>query len=76
MPFIRAASKTLVPAGTRTGCPSRRMSTIPGGVVEVAMSGSNTNALGFAGARRGREADAAGTLALQNVRIDFGSEMF
>ena len=32
MPFIRAASKTVVSAGTRTDRPSRVMSIIPGGV--------------------------------------------
>src|SRR5215470_15536683 len=34
-PFIRAASKTVVPAGTRAAAPSIVMSTIPVGVLEV-----------------------------------------
>src|SRR6266849_4621358 len=76
MPFTRAASKTLVPAGTRTGWPSRVMPTKPGGVVAVVILGANADALGFAGARGGGEADAAGTLALQHVGVDFGAKMF
>src|SRR6266851_359481 len=76
MPFMRAASKTLVPAGTRTGWPSRVMPTKPGGVVAVVILGANADALGFAGARGGGEADAAGTLALQHVGVDFGAKMF
>src|ERR1700674_2449727 len=74
MPFMRAASKTLVPAGTRTGWPSMVMSTRPGGVVAVAILGADPNALGFTCAGSGVEADAAGALALQNVRIDFGAK--
>src|SRR5216683_2644306 len=76
MPFMRAASKTLVPAGTRTDWPSRLMPTKPGGVVAVVILGANADALGFAGARGGGEADAAGTLALQHVGVDFGAKMF
>src|SRR5260370_7403523 len=76
MPFMRAASKTLVPAGTRTGWPSRVMPTKPGGVVAVVILGANADALGFAGARGGGEADAAWTLALQHVGVDFGGKMF
>ena len=37
MPFIRAASNTLVLAGTRMGWPSSVMSIIPGGVMVVAI---------------------------------------
>src|SRR5882757_2048379 len=76
MPFMRAASKTLVPADTRTGWPSRMMSTKPGGVVTLVILGANTNALRFASPRGGGEADAAGAFALQNVRIDFGAKVF
>src|SRR5713226_3910145 len=76
MPFIRAASKTLVPAGTRTAWPSRVMSTKPGGVVAVVILRANANALGFAGARGGGEADAAGALTFQNVGVDFSPKMF
>lgn len=35
MPFMRAASKTVVPLGTRMLLPSMLISIIPGGVVEV-----------------------------------------
>src|SRR5712692_772491 len=76
MPFIRAASKTLVPAGTRTAWPSRTMSTNAGGVVAVVILRANANALGFAGARGGGEADAAGALTFQNVGVDFSAKMF
>src|SRR6266436_5224292 len=76
MPFMRAASKTLVPADTRTGWPSRMMSTKPGGVVTVVILGANANALRFASARSGGEADSAGALTLQHVRIHFGAKMF
>src|SRR6266478_1464869 len=76
MPFMRAASKTLVPAGTRTEWPSSVISTRPGGVVAVVMLGANTNALSFARARSGREADPAGTLAFQDMGIHFGAKMF
>src|SRR6267378_915477 len=55
MPFMRAASKTLVPTGTRTGWPSRVMSTKPGGVVAVVILGTNSYALGFARTRCGGE---------------------
>src|SRR5215472_4687915 len=75
MPFIRPASKTLVPAGTRTDFPSIVRSTIPGGVLEVVMLGSNSNALRFAGPRCWREANPARTLTFQNVRINFGAKM-
>src|SRR6266403_829385 len=76
MPFMRAASKTLVPAGTRTDWPSIVTSTRPGGVVAVVISGANTNALRFAGAGSGSETDPAGALALQNVCVNFGAKMF
>src|SRR6266850_2227788 len=74
-PFMRAASKTLVPAGTRTGWPSRVKSTRPSGVVAVVILGANSHALGFAGARSGREADAAGALAFENVCVHFGAKV-
>src|SRR5713226_4262044 len=76
MPFMRAASKTVVPAGTRTGWPSRVMSTRPGGVVAVLILWADPYALGFVGTRGGGEADSAWAFALQNVRIDFGAKMF
>src|SRR5713226_3905523 len=76
MPFIRAASKTLVPAGTRRDWPSSVMSTRPGGVITAVILWANADALSFAGARSGTEADAAGTLAFQNVRINFCAKMF
>src|SRR6266481_3615771 len=76
MPFIRAASNMLVPAGTRIGCPSSVMSSIPGGGAAVVMLRANPNALRFASSRCGCETDAAGTLALQNVRVDFSAKMF
>src|SRR6266850_941408 len=76
MPFMRAASKTLVPAGTRTDWPSIVMSTRPRGVVAVVISGANSNALGFAGAGGGSETDPAGALAFQNVRVNLGAKMF
>src|SRR5260370_5482449 len=76
MPFMRAASKTLVPSDTRTGWPSRMMSTKPGGVVTLVILGANTNALGFASAGRGGETDSARALTLQHVRIHFGAKMF
>src|SRR5712664_3476598 len=76
MPFIRAASKTLVPAGTRTDWPSMVISIRPGGVVAVVISGANSNALGFAGAGGGSEADSACALAFQNVRVNLGAKMF
>jgi len=38
--------------------------------------GSNPHTREFGHFRGGREADAAGTLAAKNVRIDFGAEMF
>src|SRR5260370_41147779 len=75
MPFKRAASTTLVAAGTRTGWPSRMMATKPGGVVTLVILGANTNALRFAGARSGGEADAARALTLQHVRIHFSAKM-
>src|SRR5258708_26715975 len=76
MPFIRAASNMLVPAGTRIGCPSSVMSSIPGGGAAVVMLRPNPNALRFASSRCGGETHSAGTLALQNVRVDFCAEMF
>src|SRR6267142_285985 len=76
MPFMRAASKTLVPAGTRTDWPSIVTSTRPGGVVAVVISGANSDALCFTGAGGRSEADAAGALAFQNVRVNFGAKMF
>src|ERR1700704_2359053 len=76
MPFMRAASKTLVPAGTRAGCPSRGMSTSPGGGVAVVILRANDYALGFARARRRRGTNTAGALALEDVRVDFGAEVF
>src|SRR6266849_10881512 len=76
MPFMRAASKTLVPAGTRMDWPSMVMSTRPGGVVAVVISGANSNALGFAGAGGWSEADAAGALTFQNVRVNLGAKVF
>src|SRR6266850_398321 len=76
MPFMRAASKTLVPAGTRMDWPSMVMSTRPGGVVAVVISGANTNALRFSGAGGRSETDAAGALAFQNVRVNLGAKMF
>src|SRR5215467_5985974 len=74
-PFIRAASKTLVPSGTRTDWPSIVMPTIPGGVAVVVILGSDSNALRFAGSRRGRETDSAWALPFQNMRIDFSAKM-
>ena len=76
MPFIRAASKTLVPAGTRTDFPSMVMSTIPAGVEAVVMLGPDSNALCFTTSRCGREANPARALAFQNVCIDFPAKMF
>src|SRR6266436_3704393 len=76
MPFMRAASKTLVPAGTRTDWPSIVMSTRPGGVVAVVISGVNSKAPGFAGAGGWSEADAAGALTFQNVRVNLGAKVF
>src|SRR6266850_436453 len=76
MPFMRAASNTLVPAGTRTGWPSIVMSTRPGGVAAVVISGADSNALGFSGPRSGCEADSAGALSAQNVHVDFRAKMF
>src|SRR5882762_8936071 len=76
MPFMRAASKTLVPAGTRTDWPSIVISTRPGGVVAVVISRADSNALRFAGAGGGSEADPAGALAFQHVRVNLGAKMF
>src|SRR5258707_531910 len=76
IPFMRAASKTLVPAGTHKDWPSSVMSTKPGGVVEVVILGANADSLGFASARGGSETNAAGTLAFQNVGVDFSAKMF
>src|SRR6267143_2218183 len=75
-PFIRAASKTLVPAGTRTDWPSIVISTTPGGVAVVVILGADSDALGFSCARSRSEADPAGAFAFQNVRVDFGAKMF
>src|SRR5467141_692339 len=75
-PFIRAASKTLVPAGTRTDWPSIVISTTPGGVAVVVILGADSDALGFSCARSRCEADPAGAFAFQNVRVDFGAKMF
>src|SRR5437899_678015 len=75
MPFMRAASKTLVPAGTRKARPSIVTSIIPGGVVAVVILRADSYALGFTGARSGGKANPAGTLAPQNVRINFSAEM-
>src|SRR5690242_11575822 len=63
-PFMRAASNTVVPAGTRTDSPSMVISIIPGGVAVVAMLRTDSHALHFPGARRGAETNPAGTLAL------------
>src|SRR5258708_14013268 len=52
------------------------MSTKSGGVVEVVILRANANALSFTGARGGGETDAAWTLALQNVSINFHTKMF
>src|SRR5260370_1669732 len=49
-PFMRAASKTLVPSGTRTDWPSSVISAKPGGVVAVVILWANAYALSFAGA--------------------------
>src|SRR6266404_3776581 len=76
MPFMRAASKTLVPAGTRTDWPSIVISTRPGGVVVVVISGANAHALGFAGAGGRSGTDPAGALSFQNVCVNFGAKMF
>src|SRR5438034_2239635 len=75
IPFMRAASKTVVPFGTRTGFPSMPISIIPGGVTEVVMLGANSHALHFSGARCRSETNPAGTLPLQNVRINLGAKM-
>src|SRR6266852_2096073 len=63
IPFMRAASKTLVPAGTRMDWPSIVISTRPGDVVAVVISWANTNALRFAGAAG--HAFAAGFVAIK-----------
>src|SRR6266849_11165591 len=76
MPFMRAASKTLVPAGTRTDWPSIVMSTRPGGVVAVVISGANSDALCFTGAGGWSETNTAGALAFQNVCVNLGAKMF
>src|SRR5712692_9494701 len=76
MPFMRAASKTVVPAGTRTGWPSRVMSTRPGGVVAVLILWADPYALGFTGACRRCETNTAGAIAVQNVSVNFGAKMF
>src|SRR6266850_1267456 len=76
MPFMCAASKMLVPAGTRIDWPSIVTSTRPGGVEAVVISGANPNALGFAGAGSGSETDPAGALAFQHVGVNFGAKMF
>src|SRR2546426_12118317 len=75
MPFMRAASKTLVPAGTRKARPSIVTSIIPGGVVAVVILRADSYALGFTGARSGGKAKPAGKLAPQNGRINFSAEM-
>src|SRR5215472_14994911 len=71
MPFIRAASKTVVPLGTRTDFPSIEMSIIPRGVAEAVILWSYSHALCFSRARRGGKADSARALPLQYVSIDF-----
>src|SRR5258707_12080811 len=79
MPFMRAASNTEVPAGTRTDWPSIVRSSKPGGVgvgVIARESWANADALGFASASCGGEANSAGALAVKNVRIDFGAKVF
>src|SRR2546429_8712391 len=76
MPFMRAASKTVVPAGTRTGWPSRVKSTRPAGVLAVVILRANSHALGFAGARSGCKTSAARALAVQNVGVNFGGKEF
>src|SRR5437016_348912 len=76
MPFMRAASKTVVPAGTRTGWPSSVMSMRPGGVIAVVILRADSNALGFSGARGSAEADSTGAFALQNVGVNFGVKVF
>src|SRR5260370_26524670 len=76
MPFIRAASKMLVRAGTRTDWPSSVMSTKPGGVIAVVILRTDSYALGLARTRCGGEAPPARTLSLQNVRIDLTAKMF
>src|SRR5260370_24681472 len=76
MPFMRAASKTLVPADTRTDWPSRMMLTKPGGVVTLVILGANTNALRFASPRSGGEADSARALTLPYEPIHFSAKVF
>src|SRR5439155_13903364 len=76
MPFMRAASKTVVPAGTRTGWPSRVKSTRPAGVLAVVILRANSHALGFAGARSGCKTNAARALAVQNVGVNIGAKVF
>src|ERR1700740_749432 len=75
MPFMRAASKTLVPFGTRTDFPSIARSTIPGGAVVVVILWPYSHARDFAGARRSAEANPARTLPFQNMCIDFRTKM-
>src|SRR5258708_11831863 len=76
MPFMRAASKTLVPAGTRTVWLARVMSIIPGGVVAVVILRADHEALGFSGGCRRCETNTAGAIAVQNVSVNFGAKMF
>src|SRR5260370_35422975 len=76
MPFMRAASKTLVPAGTRTERPSRVMSIIPGGVLAVVILRADPDALGFTGACRRWEANSAGAIAVQNMSVNLSAKMF
>jgi len=76
MPFMRAASKTLVPAGTRMDWPSIVMSTRLGGVVAVVISGANTNALRFSGAAAGVKQMPLLHWPFKNVRVNLGAKMF
>src|SRR6266700_1957560 len=76
MPFMRAASKTVVPPGTRTAWPSSVMSTKPGGVVVVVILWTNSNSLCFTTTCRSCETNTARAFALQNVRIYFRAKMF
>src|SRR5215472_8106188 len=75
IPFMRAASKTEVPLGTRADLPSMLMSIIPGGAATLDISGTNSYALKFSRARRGGKADSARALPLQHVSIDFRAKM-
>src|ERR1700693_2593476 len=86
IPFIRAASKTLVPGGTDTARPSIVMLTSPGGEDTVAIiysarrcrpySWPNTYTLSFDVARCISETYSTGALPFQNMSVDFGAKMF